>query len=51
MTLAPCESRFSTSLACCSSEEPASAEMYSAPTSSRAAWMAGSSRSAQRSSW
>ena len=47
---APCEIRFSTSVSCCSADEPASDEMYLAPAASRAALMAGSSDLAQRSS-
>src|SRR5204863_133450 len=50
-TLAPCESRFSTLLACVSADDLASLEMYEPPPASMAALIAGSSHLAQRSSW
>ena len=50
-TLAPCEMRFSTLEACFSSDDAASFEMYDPPPASMAAFRAGSSHFAQRSSW
>ncbi len=50
-TLAPWEMRFSMLLACVSAEDLASFEMYVPPPASTAAWIAGSSNLAQRSSW
>ncbi len=50
-TLAPCEIRFSTLLACVSADDFASFEMYVPPPASIASWIAGSSNFAQRSSW
>ena len=50
-TLAPCEIRFSTLLACVSADDLASLEMYLPPPASMAALIAGSSHFAQRSSW
>ncbi len=50
-TLAPWEMRFSTLLACVSADDLASLEMYVPPPASIAAFSAGSSHFAQRSSW
>ena len=50
-TLAPCEISLSTSVTCVSADDFASFAMYLAPAASRAVLMAGSSCSAQRSSW
>ena len=50
IAFAPCEIRFSTSASCCSADDPASVEMYSAPQVCRASWIAGSSNLAHRSS-
>ena len=50
-TLAPCEIRFSTLVACVSADDLASFEMYGAAGGPSAALMAGSSHFAQRSSW
>ena len=50
-TLAPWDMRFSRLLACVSADDLASFEMYVPPPASIAAFSAGSSHFAQRSSW
>ncbi len=50
-TLAPCEIRFSTLVAWVAADDLASFEMYVPPPAWMAAFTAGSSHLAQRSSW